>query len=225
MNAKKYLREQAEKDQQKVLSADNGEFFHSLQDKMENKSKKKNHLITWIVSTATVLTSIIVIVCVLIFYNPTETPIVYLEENFNTYDSTIEELNNDIQNFSIEIDNSIYSSKILKTVDTISGDTLYYIVGINSLDTLINFEIVIVCNKNYQYKDFNKTNEFINLALPNYAISYLTTLTQDPDFGINKLSGMAEINLDNEYVYITKYSEFMLDAEGSFLKIIQQIIK
>ena len=226
MNTKKYLREQAEQDKQKVLSADNGDFIRSLQNNVEVKTSKQMYMNAWLVSTFCLFICVIVLVSILLFYKPADTsPIIYLEQNFDSYESTIEELNNDMQNFTIEIDITKYTFTVVKTIDSISNDTIYYTTNIHSIDLLINFEIVSVCNKYYKYTGFNKTDEFDNLQLTNYTIAYLTNTTINPDFGVNMLSGLAEIHLGDEYVYITNYSEMILDTEDSFLKIIQEVIK
>lgn len=229
MKIKKFLEQQAEQDRQAILSESDAEFLRETKAKINAKSspapRRTSRLRYWIIGAAGSLASIIVLVCVLVFYPSTQTDFTYYENNFVQSDSTIQAMDEDMREFIFNIDDSLYSVKVQKTTDSVSGDTIMYQADVASLDTLININFVAVCNKNYRYKGFQITNQYMIEELSSYDIHYDAKITPDPDFGIDKFNAQAQIQKGTEYIYITNYSETMLDEQPRFFDIIQSIIQ
>lgn len=226
MNVKKYLREQAKKDYQEILSADDGELLRSLQARVVEKPRKcryPSHFKAWIAGVASIMVAVIVVVCTIAFF-PTDSPEIYLEENHASYVSDLGSLNQDMHEFYLTVDDSLYDIHVNKTIDKISGDVLFYSANIVSFDTLVRADIVAVCNKHYKY-NFHTPDEPVTAELEHYRIVYQTTISADPDFGVNMLNGIGAIQKESEYIFITSYNELMLDENGSFFDIIQSIIQ
>lgn len=226
MNAKKYLKNQAESEKRQILAEHNGQVYQKLLEQTESNPKPRKSFFSrnskWLISAAAVCASAIILVCVFVFYPTKDNKVHYVDSNFVKSSSTIEEMISDMHNFEIQIDTTKYSAIIKKTTDSVSGDTIYYTADVNKLDSLIDFKFVAVCNTNYTYK-FDLDEKFIVTTLPNYSVTHKQTLTLDSEFGLHKLTAIAKIQKGTEFIYITHYNERMSSEEGSFLKIIQEI--
>lgn len=226
MNVKRYLKKQAEKDRQKILNADNGAFLRELEQMVVEKPKKRPRLRVWLPATLSAVASAAVVVTCIVVYYPSESEhIEYLDANLIYSDSDLDELNKDVKEFDLQIDSTIYSYTVKKTSDLISGDVLFYATKISDTNSLVDLEIVTVCNPNYKYKDFQISDNAISAQLANYTVMYETTLKTNAEYGIDTLTAIAEIHKGDEYIYITNYSEMLLSPEGSFLEILQSIVK
>lgn len=226
MNVKRYLKKHAEKDRQKILSADNGAFLRELEQMVVEKPKKRPQLRVWLPATLSAVASAAVVVTCIVVYYPSESEhIEYLDANLIYSDSDLDELNKDIKQVDLQIDTSLYSYFVKKASDKVSGDVLFYSISIKSIDTFTQLEIVTVCNENYQYKDFSFSDTTNSVVLDNYSVTYETSVSVDPEYGVDLLNGLAEIHKGDEYIYVTKYSELLLSPEGSFLEILQSIVK
>lgn len=226
MNVKKYLKKQAEQQKQEILNSDNGERLRDLQNMVEEKPKKRPKLRVWLPATLSAVTAAAVVLTCVIIYYPTENErIEYLDANLISVDSTLEELNKDVKEVELQVDSAIYSYTVKKTSDLVSGDVLFYITTIKSLDTFVKMDIVNVCNPNYKYKDFNLPNNPTTTKLTNYTVSYKISTSINEEFGLETLHASAEIHKGKEYIYVTNYSEMLLTPDGSFLEILQSIVK
>lgn len=226
MNVKKYLKQQAEQDKQKILNADGGEFLRELQQMVEEKPKKRPRLRVWLPATLSAVASAAVVVTCVVVYAPSGSEHTeYLDNNLISVDSTIEELNQDVKEVDLQIDPATYSYTIKKTSDSVSGDVLYYLVKIESVDTLIQMNIVTVCNPYYTYKDFSFSDATTEIKLDNYSVTYESSVNVDPEFGFETLEIQAHISKGKENIYILNYAELLLSSDGSFLEVLQSIVK
>lgn len=222
MNIKKLLKNQADLEKKKILADSDKQAYEEMlaQIKSDPKPKSHPHLSKWLAAAAGVCASAIVLVCVLVFY-PFNKSNVYLENNFMTVISTTEEMDGDMKTFKFNT-LSDYSVLVNKTFDSVSKDTIYYSAHFNQSDSLIDFEIVAVCNKNYTYSHFKFEGDSEQIELSGYTVNYQKDILQDSELKL--MSCKAQIQKDGEFLYITNYSEYMLDEEGSFFKIIQEML-
>lgn len=227
MNAKKFLKQQAEQDRQEILSSDDGAFLRALEERVEPKTERRSRprLKVWLPSAGAAVAAAAIITCVAV-YAPFGAPHVeYLDANVVVESSTLEDLNRDVKEFELEIDTSAYTYSVNKSSDKISGDTLYYSTTLSSLDTLVQIKIVTVCNPRYKYKNFSFVGETQTAKLPHYSVTYQSFVDYDSQFDVEVLNAKSKTQKRKEFVYVTNYTELLTSSEGSFLEILQSIVK
>ncbi|MDE5896387.1 MAG: hypothetical protein K2H43_01075 [Clostridia bacterium] len=230
MNTKKFLDKQAEQDRKQILDSDNGEFLQALEQKLQPQPKAKKRLPrfrVWFPALASAAAAIVLIVCLAVFYPFGGKSVEYFDQNIRYSESTVEELNRDMKQFNLQIDTAVYSVDIIKATDSVSGDILYYTTDISSADSFVQMQIVTVCNPNYKLKTFSFNNTTTTAKLPNYSVIYETSTVPDTQFGLDFLQAKAKIQKGKEFVYVTSYSELLLEpeSEGTFLETLQSIVK
>lgn len=120
----------------------------------------------------------------------------------------------------------IYSVQITKTYDSISGDALYYKMSLDSFDTLISLEIVAVCNPRFHYSTFYFSSTTPDQAmLPQYKMLYEREIAPNPQYGLDSLSCIAKIDGKTDTTYVTRYTELLIEPDGNFFDVIQQIVQ
>lgn len=221
-------------DKKEILEASDKQSLYALLDQIEKPEQSAQpekpeqpkpsfvkRYSKWLIGAAGIAACAIILTTVLLLY-PAKDKIVYNEQNFITSSSTIEEMNNDMREFEFEIDTAVYSAKVEKTADSVSGDSILYRVQINQRNSLINFEFIAVCNPNYSYPNFDITN-FTHIDLSDLSVYYKKDIITDEETSLKQASCLAQIQKGSEFIYITEYNEYMMDEEGSFLQIIQEM--
>lgn len=234
MKAKKFLKQQAELDKREILEASDKQSLYALLDQIEQPEQSAQpekaeqpkpsfvkRYSKWLIGAAGIAACAIILTTVLLLY-PAKDKIVYNEQNFVISSSTVEEMDNDMQEFDFQIAQSLYSVKIKKTVDSITNDVIYYKASVNKSDNLINFKFTAVCNPNYTYPYFDITN-FTHIDLSDLSVYYKKDIIIDEETSLKQASCLAQIQKGSEFIYITEYNEYMMDEEGSFLQIIQEM--
>ena len=223
MRAKKYLKQQAKQDREKLLEEDK-DFLRVLEQQVaEEPPKNRLRFPRWLFALAGSIVAAVLIVCFAVFF-PFKKKVTYFDGNLDQTSSSFDELNLNIQNFQFHFNESLYSLTVRKTFDKISGDTLFYTANLTAFDNTVVLEIVTVCNPNYQYKNFSYNNDTQNQALANYTVTYSFITTTDEEFGFETLHATASIQKGKEMVYVTKYSELLLTPDGTFLETLQSIV-
>ena len=231
MNVKKYLKKQAEQDEQEILDADDNEFLDNMKAKIKAKSKHsiKNRnfakLKIGLPVAAGIAVAATAITCIAVYYPFNSGRVEYFEADIADTAATLEDLNRDVKEFDIRIDPSVYTYDIKKKYDRVSGDVLFYTTVIDNRDLFLHMEIIAVCNPNYHYKDFSLSDGAVRAALERYTVDYLPSTTIDPEFGFEEYSTKAKIQKGKEFVYVTQYSELLFEAEDSFFEVLQEIVK
>lgn len=234
MNAKKYLKQQAEQDRKEILASDDGEFLRALQQQVQPKpqAKKRVPLRVWLPSLASAVAAVVLITCITVYYPfDSDQPVVpppqteYSDDNLVGSDSTLEELTRDVKEFNLQIDPALYTYTVTKYYDSVSGDVLYYNVIVNDFDLIYNMSLAIVCNPNYNFKEFDFGGETSDTTLTSYTVTYSTETTVNSEFGLEALLAKAQIKKGQEIVYVTDYRELLLSPEGTFLETLQSIVK
>ena len=222
MNVKRYLKKQAKQDRQAILEEDGGRTLRALG--IEYPEKKKSYRRAWIAGAASLAASLaVVLICVFTLYPFGTQAEKYLEENFVTEDSTVEEMNSELHDFSLTFEADDYQISITRTYDSVSNEPLYYQLSVNRFDDSLNGEFYITCNANYQYTNFTSSTATVHETLPQYSITYQLNSTLNPQYGLEKISCMAKIEGKIDCIYITRYNELILDNH-TFLDSVQTFI-
>lgn len=225
MKAKKFLKQQAEAEKKEILEASDmqsfDEFFTETEKPVQPKRSFFKRYYKWLISAAGVAVCAIILTTVLLLY-PAKDKIVYDEHNFVTSSSTIEEMDSDMKEIDFHIDNAEYSVEIEKTTDSVSGDSILYSAWITQRSARIKFEFVAVCNSNYSYSHFDITN-FTHIDLSGLSVYYKKDIITDDETSLNQAICLAQIQKGSEFIFITEYTEYMLDEESSLLEIIQEM--
>lgn len=224
MNVKRFLKKQARKDQQAILEADGGKTLRALGINYPESPKKTRRNTGWLIGAASIAVSLILVVCI-VTLQPTQSQTIYWDANFEDRTSSLTELNSETHDFTFEFDESMYSIRLMRTSDSVSNDVLYYTVFLNSYDSLIKMELVAVCNAKFEYKDFSFQKTPIEKSLTSYNVLYDFKTQPDPQFGLDSLSGKAEIDGKSDIVYVIMYKELLVQPEPIFFDLIQTIVK
>lgn len=223
MNAKSYLKKQARKDQQAIIDADDGKTLRALGIDY-HAHKQKNRMLPSILGIAGTAVSIVLIVCIIAFY-PFQSKVEYIDANLESRKSTISEMNSELHDFTFEIDESSFSVQMTRTYDSISNDSLFYTVFLKSYDSLVNMQLISVCNPKFEYKAFEFLQTPTSKSLPLYDVLYEFETRPDPQFDFEWLSCTAKINGKQDIIYVKQYEELLVQPEPAFFDIIQTIVK
>ena len=223
MNVKRYLKKQARKDQQAIIDADDGKTLRALGINYHAPKQKNRRLMGWLLGAASVAVSSILIVCIVMFYPNQQSQTIYWDANLESRESTLSEMNSELHDFTFEIDESRYLPQITRTYDSVSNDPLYYTVSLNSYDSLVKMQLISVCNPKFEYKNFEFLQTPTSKSLPLYNILY--EFETRPKFGLDLLSCTAEIDGEQDIVYVKQYEELLVQPKPAFFDIIQTIVK
>lgn len=226
MNVKKYLRKEAQKTHQEILSADNGAFLEQLKITVENnKPPRKSIWKKWLAGTGCcVLAAVVAIVCSVAFLHTNNTP-VYLEENFVIEQTAYTHFNEEQKEFTLNIDTDIFSVNARRTYDKITGNLLYYTIALQSEKAPITADIVIICNRYYTHEIYTKANLDTQVELTGYTLTYRTETISDPDFDTKFFHASGEIFGDEIKIYIRNYNETLTTENEHFLSFVQDTIQ
>lgn len=225
MNVKRYLKKQARKDQQAIIEADDGKTLRALGIDYHAPKQKNRRIMGWLLGAASVAVSSVLIVCIVMFYPTQQSQTIYWDVNLESRESTLSEMNSELHDFTVEIDESSFSIQMTRTYDNVSNDVLYYTVSLKSYDSLVKMELVAVCNPKFEYKDFDFSRTPTSQSLPLYDILYVFETSPKPQFGLDLLSCTAEIDGEQDIVYVRQYEELLVQPEPAFFDIIQTIVK
>ena len=220
MKKNKYLKQQADIEKQRILEEGKNQKYEAMLNQIKSAPQKQSfwkRYSKWLISAAGVAASAIILVCVFVFYPFADNTVLYLEDNFEVHDSTIDEMDADMKEYKFNL--SDLDISVDKTIDKISGDTLFYTVKTTGVSQ-IKLTFVAVCNPNYTYKNFETTDDFVHTEIPNYSISYMQMI----DFeGIARLTARAKIQRNKEIIYLTDYQAYLLDSSRTIIDIIQEM--
>lgn len=225
MRVKKYLEQQAEKDRRAIMTEGDEKFLQETMARIDGAAspapRSSSKLKSWLTG---VMTCAVVIACVLVFC-PLGQGVVYFESNFVISDSTWQAMDADMKNFTFDFDEALFTVKVQKTTDSVSGDVIMYQAEIYSNDSLVNTMLVAVCNENYTYRGVEITDKFVTKTLAPYDICYQSSTVPQPDFDMATYNVQAQIRKGKEYVYLTNYVETVFDGQPKFLDLVQTLIK
>ena len=221
MRDNKFLKQQSDIERQQILEEGKNQNYAAMLDQIESAPQKQSfwkRYSKWFISAAGVAASAIILVCVFVFYPFADKAVLYLEENLEVRDSTVDEMDADMKEYEFNLADLDIS--VDKTIDKISGDTLFYTVKTTGVSQN-RLTFVAVCNPNYTYSNFEITDNFIYTEIPNYSITYMQKIT--PSGGVNRLSAQAKIQRNKEIIYLTDYQAYQLDSSRTIIDVIQEM--
>lgn len=166
----------------------------------------------------------IIVICVIMFL-PNNQRVIYYEENFQTCESDIATLNSDLNEFQIDLGDDFVFSSLKRTIDSLSGDLLFYEALLHTVDYRIQTNLTIVCNQNYDCNLFSEESSSTQVKLTHYSVFYYIEPTLKALFQNQVVQATAKVQGKNEIIYFTNYREMALDGNGTLLGFIQSLIK
>lgn len=225
MNVKKRLEQEAKATHQKILEESDKSFLASLQEQVSEPKRRPVffHWKIWLTGAACTLAAALVIVCAVLFI-PSKKQVVYLEKNFHTSGSDVPALNADLKDFELVIGEDLIVTDIKKTVDGPSGDSLFYVLVLQTFDARIQTSLTIVCNPNYHYED-QLAESYQQAQLPDYNVHYYFENSVNSPLQCYDINAYAKIEGTTEIIYITHYQEIALDENGTLFEFIESLVQ
>ena len=242
MKIKKFLEKAAEEDRESLINDKDIEFLASIGVDYNKKreaakrepdssyyrtAKSVNYRVLF-TGIALFLIVAITAVSLSVYFSlkssPVEPPIHYFDDNFVEVDSYIQELNNDLNLFSLIVDESEYTVVIKRTYDSASGDDLFFTLEFTSKQRLgKKFTFDIVVNKNYEHGELAYTVNINETQLSEYNLKYseISQPMSGTPFSIVDCKG--EIQIGEQWIYVTKYEERAIE-KSTFIDTLQSLI-
>ena len=238
MDIDKFLKKVAEEDRESLINDKDIEFLASIGVDYNKKriaaqneppasyyltAKPFNYRVLWVCLAIFIVVVITVSIILYSYFKPNlvEPPIQYFEGNFVKVDSDIDELNADLELFSLVVNENDYDLLIEKTYDSLSGDTLYYRLNI-SLQNGKLFKLDIVVNRLYEYKQFSFDREPVETKISGYTLKYVEDI-EEMFPPLTKVTGKGEMRIGEQWIYIEKFEEMTL-GQSTFIETLQSII-
>ena len=231
MNVKKYLKKQAEQDLQSLETEGDREFLGQLENIAEEnaraRAKKRNLQGLWAIPSVAVAGGLAAVLLVefLPVANNGLDGIKYIESNFVSVDSDINEFNDALDKLTVNLMGD-KTTTVLKTYDQLSGDDLYYTLKIEETTetVFVCLDMLVVVNEHYDYENFQIDETFVTETVEDFSVNYSQVVSVDPDFGLNLVKCTGKIEKPNFEIYILNYEEYALD-DGSFLNYIDDLLE
>ena len=234
MNAKKFLKQQAEQDKQDILAESGEKSLEALREKIQPNEKKRARLKKWLPAAASAVAAAAVLVtCIAVFHPWDKTPNDSVQAPSEPDDtrygnegelafSNLEEVNSALKEFCFIGDDPDYTYTVMRAYDLESGETQYYSLSYASMETPIEIEFVALGNDDYGF--WNESLSATTAELPGYTVTYYTWEKYLAQYDETVLCAHAKIVKGDETIYVTKYSETTDDPEGSFLEVVGSIL-
>ena len=221
MNVKKYLKKESQKDLLALETEGDRAFLAQLKESVTEPPKPKRNK-RWLWAIPSVAACAVAVVLIVEFV-PFPSAVRYEKANFMQTDSSMTELSEVLTDITV-CTNPEQTVKIQKTYDSVSGDDLFYTLIINEESDRVLFytEARIVVNKNYEFDEFNITDEFVTETYSNYSVSYKPIITEDSNTGLNLVQCNGKIESKNYDIYIMSYEEYSIE-NGTFLTVIDSL--
>ena len=246
MKIKKFLEKAAEEDRESLINDKDIEFLASIgvdYNKKRDAAKKEPDSSYYrtaksvnnrglFAGIACFLVVAITAVALSLYFSlkspSVEPPVHYFDDNFVVVDSNLQELNADLQLFSLNINNSEYKVDIKRTYDSVSGDDLFF-----TLEFSVNqnpnkrFRLDIVVNKFYNHKSLTYTErlkeEQFSENNPEYTIKYSEESKTVPGTPFINIEILGELQIGEQWIYVVSYIEMAI-GQSTFLDTLQSLI-
>ena len=242
MKIKKFLEKAAEEDRESLINDKDIEFLASIgvdYNKKREAAKKEPDSSYYLTAKsvnykalfagiACFLVVAITVVALSLYFSlkspSVEPPIHYFEDNFVEVDSNLQELNDDLQLFSLNVDESEYKVGIKKTYDSVSSDDLYFTLEFTSKKGLSKkFTVDIVVNKFYVHKEINYTNELKEAQFSKYTLEYFESTDPMSGTPFVTVDCKGEMQIGEQWIYIIRYEEMAL-GQSTFVDTLKSLI-
>ena len=204
------------------MEEDGGKTLRALG--VEPPARPRSHRRAWLAGALGAVASAAALVCVLVFYPFGPKTVEYLDNDMSARESSVEEMNSELHDFSLTFDEELYQLSIARNFDSVSGQALFYKLIVNDYNDFLQAEFYVTCNENYHLSDFSFSQAPLVAELPQYTVSYQLDSSIHPQYGLETISCMAEIKGEIDCIYITKYSELILDPTHTFFDSVQTFI-
>ena len=156
---------------------------------------------------------------------PIEPPVIqYFDDNFLEVDSSLDELNADLELFSLVVDESEYKVEVKRTYDTLSGDDIFFTLQFTSKQGANKrFRFDIVVNKNYDYEEVDYADDLEEKQFSDYILKYCEISQPMTGTRFVNVECMGEIQIGEQWVYIINYKETTL-GQSTFIDTLQSLI-
>ena len=240
MKINKFLKKVAEEDRESIINDKDVEFLSSIgvdynKKKVATQSEPPaSYYLTASAFNRRTLAvffscfAVAIIAVALILYfslrpKPSQPPIHYFEDNFVQADSDLQELNNDLKLFSIELYEE-YDLEIKKIYDSLSEDNLFYTLSFNQKNGLKKiFKFDVVVNKFYEHEQTPFEEAPIVMQISEYTLKYAENYETISDPFIS-VTAKGEMQIGEQWIYIMKFEETAL-GHSTFLDTLQSIIR
>ena len=238
MDIKKFLEKAAEEDREAQVTDRDIEFLASIGVDYEKKreaaknapdssyylTKNTFNQRAFLISMACFVVAVIAVAMILYFCLKPKSPLQYFADNFVDVESDIQELNGDLQLFSIIADNDAYVVEINKTYDSVSGDNLFYSLSfISKRGVGLKLKLDIVVNSLFEHDEIPYLGELKEAQLSGYPVKYTEKSMAVSGTPFYSVSCKGEIQIGKQWIYITDYEETSL-VQNPFLTTMQTII-
>ena len=240
MKIKKFLEKVAEEDRESLINDKDIEFLASIgvdynkkrdaakeeQDSSYYRTKSADNRKALIISVACSIVALFAVILILIYSlkpAPFEPPIEYFEDNFIEAESSLQELNGDLQSFSLIVNTDVYRVKTTRVYDSLSEDNLYYKLELTTYQVptkILSFDIVV--NSNYHHEEIRYTSELIETQISEYTVKY-TEESVVLELPFSNVNCMGEMQIGNQWIYIINYEEMAL-GQSTFIETLQSLI-
>ena len=243
MKIKKFLEKVAEEDRESLINDKDIEFLASIgvdYNKKREEAKKEpdssyyrtaksvNYRVLFAGIACFLVVAITVVSLPLYFSlkkSPVEPPIQYFDDNFVEVSSNLQELNADLQLFTLIVDDSVFNVGVKRTYDSLSGDDLFFTLEFTSKQGLgKKFIIEIVVNKNYEHEELIYIAALNETPFSDYTLKYSEISKPMSGTPFVNVDCKGEIQIGEQWVYVTKYEERAL-GKSTFIDILQSLIE
>lgn len=204
-----------------------GQLENIAEENARARAKKRNLQGLWAIPSVAVAGGLAAVLLVefLPVANNGLDDIKYVESNFVSVDSDINEFNGASNNLKINLTDE-RKAVVLRTYDQVSGDDLYYTLRIEEVteSVFVNLDLRVVVNEHYDYENFQIDETFVTETVEDFSVNYSQVVSVDPDFGLNLVKCTGKIEKPNFEIYILNYEEYALD-DGSFLNYIDDLLE
>ena len=239
MKIKKFLEKVAEEDRESLINDRDIEFLASIGVDYNKKREAAQNEPTssyyrtatafnyraLLISLACFAVAAITVALILYFYFKPAPPLHYFEDNFVEVESDLMELNEDLNLFSLTLDDSEYKCIIKKTYDDVSGDDLFFTLdftakqGFNKI-----FTIEVVVNNKYEHEALTYRKEPVETYISNYKIKYEENILSIPSSPFITAKCIGEMKIGNQWIYIVNFDE-MAEGQSTFIDTLESIIQ
>lgn len=234
MKIKKFLEQVAEDDRESLVDDKDIEFLASIgvdynKKREEDKNKPQasyyltapafNYKAFLISASCFIVVAIAVFLIVFYSLKPFEPPVGYLDAD-GEESSNLQVLNSDLDLFTLTVDDGEYELDITRFYDKSSNNSVYYTMIFTGTMKSFNFDIVV--NSEYEYKEKDYSGELKKAQISGYTLNYIETLSQVPGFPFYEISCKGEMQIGEQWIYITSYNETNL--QNTLVETLQEII-
>lgn len=226
MNVKKFLKKESNEDLRSLETESDRALLAQLTGAVAEPSKpKRRKRWLWAIpsSVAACAVAAVLIVHFALFPGMDPGKIKYETANFVRTESNITEISHALTNTTVNITGD-QSVRVQRVYDSISGDDLFFslFVDESSSNAIFHIETRIVVNKNYEFDEFEITDDYTIQTYSNYTVRYIQEISLDPNTGLNLVQCNGKIESEHYDIYIMNYEEYSLE-NGMFLTVIDNL--